>query len=89
MIVMKFGGTSVGSADAFAQVAKIVAQKVAEQNAPQAATERPGVIVVTSAMAGVTNMLIEAAQKARAATRAFTRCSKTACCSSTRSWPAA
>ncbi len=33
MIVMKFGGTSVGSADAFAQVAKIVAQKVAEQNA--------------------------------------------------------
>lgn len=71
MIVMKFGGTSVGSADAFAQVAKIVAQKVAEQNAAQAATERPGVVVVTSAMAGVTNMLIEAAQKAARGDESF------------------
>ncbi len=60
MIVMKFGGTSVGNADAFAQVADIVGRKVEEQ----AATARPGVIVVTSAMSGVTNMLIEAAQKA-------------------------
>ena len=71
MIVMKFGGTSVGSADAFAQVAKIVAQKVAEQNAAQAATERPGVVIVTSAMAGVTNMLIEAAQKAARGDESF------------------
>ena len=69
MIVMKFGGTSVGSADAFAQVAKIVAQKVTEQNAAQA--ERPGVVVVTSAMAGVTNMLIEAAQKAARGDESF------------------
>lgn len=60
MIVMKFGGTSVGSADAFAQVARIVNEKVREQ----AAASRPGVVVVTSAMSGVTNMLIEAAQKA-------------------------
>jgi aspartokinase/homoserine dehydrogenase 1 len=60
MIVMKFGGTSVGSADAFAQVARIVADKVAEQ----AKTARPGVAVVTSAMSGVTNLLIDAAQRA-------------------------
>jgi len=67
MIVMKFGGTSVGSADAFAQVAKIVNQKVREQ----AASERPGVVVVTSAMSGVTNMLIEAAQKAARGDESF------------------
>ena len=67
MIVMKFGGTSVGSADAFAQVAKIVNQKVQEQ----AASERPGVVVVTSAMSGVTNMLIEAAQKAARGDESF------------------
>ncbi|CAN5383885.1 aspartate kinase [soil metagenome] len=60
MIVMKFGGTSVGSVEAFAQVAKIVKQKVAEQ----AATSRPGVVIVTSAMSGVTNTLIDAAKKA-------------------------
>ncbi|RIK39528.1 MAG: aspartate kinase [Chloroflexi bacterium] len=60
MIVMKFGGTSVGSADAFAQVAAIVADKAAEQ----AQTPRPGVAVVTSAMSGVTNLLIDAAQRA-------------------------
>ena len=62
MIVMKFGGTSVGSIEAFTQVAQIVKQKVAEQ----AATKRPGVVVVTSAMSGVTNMLIDAAKKAAA-----------------------
>lgn len=31
MIVMKFGGTSVGSADAFAQVAQIVREAVAHE----------------------------------------------------------
>ena len=67
MIVMKFGGTSVGSADAFAQVTKIVAQHAAEQNA----TDHPGVVVVTSAMSGVTNMLIEAAQKAARGDESF------------------
>lgn len=59
MLVMKFGGTSVGSIDAFAAVSKIVAEKVQQQSK----TKRPGVIVVTSAMSGVTNMLIDAAQK--------------------------
>lgn len=60
MIVMKFGGTSVGSSPAFAAVAAIVAQK-AEQEASAA---KPGVVVVTSAMSGVTNLLIDAAQRA-------------------------
>ena len=57
MIAMKFGGTSVGSVDAFKQVVGIV-QRAVEQ---EAAGPRPGVIVVTSAMSGVTNTLIEAA----------------------------
>lgn len=60
MIVMKFGGTSVGSVDAFAQVIQVVSRAVEEQ----ATVARPGVVVVTSAMSGVTNSLIEAAQKA-------------------------
>ncbi|MEZ4869090.1 MAG: aspartate kinase [Caldilineaceae bacterium] len=60
MIVMKFGGTSVGKVEAFRQVAEIVAQRVASQ----AATTRPGVVVVTSAMSGVTNLLIDAAKEA-------------------------
>jgi len=67
MIVMKFGGTSVGSADAFAQVAEIVKAAVAHE----AAGARPGVIVVTSAMSGVTNMLIEAAQRAAQGDESF------------------
>ncbi len=62
MITMKFGGTSVGNVEAFAQVAHIVAAAVEQE----AKTERPGVIVVTSAMSGVTNLLIEAAQRAAA-----------------------
>jgi aspartokinase/homoserine dehydrogenase 1 len=60
VIIMKFGGTSVGSADAFAQVTQIVKDAVARE----AASNKPGVVVVTSAMSGVTNMLIEAAQRA-------------------------
>lgn len=60
MIVMKFGGTSVGSIDAFAQVVQIVAQRVTTQ----AQTTNPGVVVVTSAMSSVTNMLIDAAHNA-------------------------
>lgn len=62
MIVMKFGGTSVGSIAAFQQVSQIVAAKVAAQ----AKTARPGVVVVTSAMSGVTNLLIAAATQAEA-----------------------
>jgi len=60
MLVMKFGGTSVGNGDAFAQVASIVADKIAEQ----AKTAHPGVAVVTSAMSGVTNLLNDAARRA-------------------------
>jgi bifunctional aspartokinase / homoserine dehydrogenase 1 len=49
--VMKFGGTSVGDAACIARVAKIV---------KDAATEGP-IIAVVSAMSGVTNRLIDAA----------------------------
>jgi aspartokinase/homoserine dehydrogenase 1 len=54
--VMKFGGTSVGDASCIARTAQIVAN---------AAAHFPCVVVV-SAMSGVTNRLIEAAQKAAA-----------------------
>jgi len=67
MIVMKFGGTSVGTADAFARVAEIVKSHFKQQTA----TGKPGLIVVTSAMSGVTNMLIEAAQKAASGDESF------------------
>ena len=60
MRVLKFGGTSVGSADAFSQVAKIVA-RAHEQDSQ--------VVVVTSAMSGVTDMLINAAKAAAAGDR--------------------
>jgi aspartate kinase len=57
MLVLKFGGTSVGNTQAFAQVAQIVKR----------ARERdPNVVVVTSAMSGVTNTLIHAARAAAA-----------------------
>jgi aspartate kinase len=69
MIVMKFGGTSVGNVEAFAQVARIVAQKAGEQ----ATMPRAGVVVVTSAMSGVTNLLIEAAQRAAKGDEMFYR----------------
>jgi aspartokinase/homoserine dehydrogenase 1 len=49
--VMKFGGTSVGDASCIARVAKIV---------KGAATEGP-IVAVVSAMSGVTNRLIDAA----------------------------
>jgi len=54
--VMKFGGTSVGDAECIARTAKIIAE---------AARVRP-VVVVVSAMSGVTNRLIEAARRAEA-----------------------
>lgn len=53
---MKFGGTSVGDADCIRRAAEIVKSAVAE---------RP-VVVVVSAMSGVTNRLIEGARKAEA-----------------------
>src|SRR5687767_2449569 len=55
LIVMKFGGTSVGSAERIVQAASLVT----------AALERGHhVAVVTSAMSGVTNTLIDAARTA-------------------------
>ncbi len=73
MIVMKFGGTSVGTTDSIDSVAQIVAGVVEKQTgcAPAAAggelkADSPGALVVVSAMSGVTNALIEAAQSAAA-----------------------
>ncbi|MCB0539939.1 MAG: aspartate kinase, partial [Bacteroidetes bacterium] len=53
MKVLKFGGTSVGSAKAFQLVAKIVQQ------------QKEDVCVVVSAMGGVTNLLIQAGEQAK------------------------
>ncbi|HET9362909.1 MAG TPA: hypothetical protein VFO58_24335, partial [Vicinamibacterales bacterium] len=55
LIVMKFGGTSVGSAERIAQAAALVT-----------ASRDKGhqVVVVTSAMSGVTNTLVDAAHAA-------------------------
>src|SRR5215468_8175325 len=55
LIVMKFGGTSVGSAERIAQAADL---------AVKSAKEGHKVVVVTSAMSGVTNKLIAAARNA-------------------------
>ena len=56
LCVMKFGGTSVGDAICIRRAAEIV----------KAAAERQPVVVVVSAMSGVTNRLIEAARRAEA-----------------------
>jgi len=57
MLILKFGGTSVGNTQAFTQVTEIVSRARARDN---------HVVVVTSAMKGVTNTLISAAQAAAA-----------------------
>jgi len=54
--VMKFGGTSVGDAACIARTAQIIAQ----------AARAGGCVAVVSAMSGVTNRLIEAANRAGA-----------------------
>ncbi len=54
-LVMKFGGTSVGSIKALINVMEIIRE---------ARAEWPRVIVVTSAMSGVTNLLLESASRA-------------------------
>lgn len=54
MIVMKFGGTSVGSAKRMEQVLEIISAQ-SKENTP---------LVVLSAMSGVTNLLIEGAELA-------------------------
>jgi len=56
MIVMKFGGTSVGSPERFLSVVEIVKKTQKEHGAP---------VVVLSAMSGVTDMLINAAHEAK------------------------
>jgi aspartate kinase len=53
--VMKFGGTSVGNAECIRRAAEIIA----------AAAQDSAVVAVVSAMGGVTNGLIEAAQKSQ------------------------
>jgi aspartokinase/homoserine dehydrogenase 1 len=54
LIVMKFGGTSVGNAERMQNVAEIVADHA----------QRAEVVVVVSAMGGVTDMLVRAATEA-------------------------
>ena len=54
MLVMKFGGSSVGSADAMAQTVGII---------KSAKSEWKHVVVVTSALSGVTNRLLKGASK--------------------------
>lgn len=51
-LVMKFGGTSVGSVDALMMATQIV---------KDARAEYPRVVVITSAMSGVTNLLLDSA----------------------------
>jgi aspartate kinase len=55
-IVMKFGGTSVATGENIRRVAKIVADSVKKDY---------GVVVVVSALAGITNQLIEEAEQAK------------------------
>jgi len=57
MKVLKFGGTSVGSVDAFRRVVAILQQTSAQD---------PQVVAVTSAMSGTTDVLINAAKAAAA-----------------------
>jgi bifunctional aspartokinase / homoserine dehydrogenase 1 len=61
MIVMKFGGTSVGSADRILQLIEIVKQRAAHSP----------VVVIVSAMSGVTNLLEEACNRASAQDEGF------------------
>lgn len=55
MLVMKFGGTSVGSAQRFRDVLNLLRETYQKERS---------ILVVLSAMAGVTNALIEGAEKA-------------------------
>ncbi|HEV2989850.1 MAG TPA: aspartate kinase, partial [Candidatus Angelobacter sp.] len=55
LIVMKFGGTSVGNAERFRQCAEIVRE----------AAERDRIIVVVSAVAGVTDLILKTIEASR------------------------
>ncbi|HEU4417009.1 MAG TPA: aspartate kinase [Candidatus Angelobacter sp.] len=63
LIVMKFGGTSVGNAERFRQCAKIVGQ----------AAQQDRIVVVVSAMAGVTDLIFKTIEAARHGDTAETR----------------
>jgi len=54
-LVMKFGGTSVGTVEAMSQVVEIVRRS---------RTDWPRLVVVTSALSGVTNLLLDSASRA-------------------------
>ena len=54
IIVLKFGGTSVGTLDRIIKISKIIISYI---------KKKYKVIVVTSAMSGVTNELIKKAEK--------------------------
>lgn len=58
LLVMKFGGTSVGSVEALQKVVEIVTRARQQDN--------HDVVVVVSAMSGVTNLLLNAAHQAEA-----------------------
>ncbi len=62
MIVMKFGGTSCGSAEALKRVAHVVRRAQADPAAHE-------VVVVVSALSGVTDMLLGMAEAARTRSR--------------------
>jgi aspartokinase/homoserine dehydrogenase 1 len=59
VVVMKFGGTSVGSAERIRQSAALVAEAARSQ----------GIVVVVSALAGVTDLIIQSVQAAVAGAR--------------------
>jgi aspartate kinase len=66
ILVMKFGGTSVGSPEAISQTAQIVASYLSEW---------PQTVVIVSAMSGVTNALIQSAEAAvRGDERTYDNC---------------
>src|SRR5690349_20917716 len=56
-ITMKFGGTSMGSHDAIAQVARIITEHAAQGHR---------ILTVVSAMSGVTDLLLQAASASAA-----------------------
>src|SRR3990170_5029173 len=66
-IVMKFGGTSVATGENIRNVANLVAESIKQGS---------GVIVVVSALDGVTDELFEAAEQARKEKQAYTQAFK-------------
>ena len=66
MLVMKFGGTSVGDARCIASVREIVARAARDPKRPRSGGAVSPVVVVVSAMSTVTETLLEAARQAAA-----------------------